>query len=86
MAFLKDAFWQIDGFIFPRRFHSRFLRMLTDDLNGALVGAEPEENGMAHLGLTRPLGKFYLPHELGNEPRGRLLVRNFFIERLLVSA
>ena len=51
MAFLKDAFRQIDGFIFPRRFHSRFLRMLTDDLNGALVGAEPEENGMAHLGL-----------------------------------
>ena len=41
---------------------------------------------MPHLGLTRPLGEFYLAHELRDKPRGGVLVLHFLIERLLVGA
>jgi hypothetical protein len=41
---------------------------------------------MPHLGLTRPLGKFYLTDKLGNKPRGRILVLYFLIEGPLVAA
>ena len=44
-----------------------------------------EEDGMPHLGLTRPLGEFYLAHELRDKPRGRVLVLHSLIERLLVG-
>ena len=46
-------------------FFEIFLWLLADDVEGLFVGAEPEEDGMPHLGLTRPLGEFYLAHELG---------------------
>jgi len=41
---------------------------------------------MPHLALTRPLRKFYLAYELRNEPRYRIHVLHFLIERLFVGA
>jgi hypothetical protein len=41
---------------------------------------------MPHLAFPRPLGEFYLAHELRNKPRGRILVFHFLVERLLVAA
>ena len=53
--------------ICPRRLVSlKYFMVLADDLDGLLVGAEPEEDGMAHLRLICPLGEFYLAYELGN--------------------
>ena len=48
----------------------------------AIVG----QGGCAHLGLARPFGELYLSHELGNEPRGRVLVFHSLVERFLVGA
>jgi hypothetical protein len=44
------------------------------------------ENGMPHLGLARPLGKFYLGNKFGKKPCGRIPVFYFLIEGLLVGA
>ena len=60
--------------------------LFADDIDGLLVGAEPEESGMSHLGLTCPLSEFYLTHELGSKPCGRVLVLYLLVERLLVGA
>ena len=62
-----------------------FSCLFANDLDGLLVGTKSEEDGMPHLGLTRPLGEFYLAHELRDKPRGRGLVLYFLIERLLVG-
>src|SRR5690348_1865930 len=40
---------------------------------------------MPHLALTRPLREFYLAYELGNKPRGRVLVLHSLAERLFVG-
>jgi hypothetical protein len=39
--------------------------LLANDVEGLFVRAEPKEDGMAHLGFTRPLGKLYLAQSLG---------------------
>src|SRR6516164_10471480 len=41
---------------------------------------------MSHLAVTRPLGEFYLAHELWDKPRGRVLQFHFLVEGLLVGA
>ena len=42
--------------------------LFADNVERLFVGAQPKEGGMSHLALTRPLGEFYLAHELGNKP------------------
>jgi hypothetical protein len=41
-----------------------FSCLFADDIGGLLVGAEPEEDRMAHLGITRSLREFYVADEL----------------------
>jgi hypothetical protein len=48
---------------------------------GLFVGAQSKESGMPHFALTSPLSEFYLTYELGNKPRGRVLVLHFLVER-----
>jgi hypothetical protein len=50
------------------------------------VGAEPEKNGVPHLGLTRPLGEFTLADELRNKPRGGVFGLHLLVEGLLIGA
>jgi hypothetical protein len=59
--------------------------LFADDLGGLLVGAESKENRVTHLAVTRPLGEFYLSHELGNKPRGSDLGLHFLVERPLIG-
>src|SRR5262249_38616630 len=63
-----------------------FSCFFADNLKRLFVGAQPQEGGMPHLAITRPLGEFYLAHELGSEPGGRFLVLHFLVEGLLVGA
>ena len=62
-----------------------FLCLFAGHVGGLFVGAQPEEDRVAHV-VTRPLSEFYLPHELGNKPRGGVLGLHFLVERLLVGA
>ncbi len=41
---------------------------------------------MPHLAIIRPLGEFYLAHEVGTEPHGHVLVLNLLVEGLLAGA
>src|SRR6516162_7798240 len=41
---------------------------------------------MSHLAVTRPLGKFYLAHQLRNEPRGLVLVFHLLVKGFLATA
>ena len=59
-----------------------FSCLFADNLKRLFVGAQPQEGGMPHLAVTRPLGEFYLAHELGNEPGGCFLVLHFFGQRV----
>ena len=48
---------------------SKFLSILfADGVERPFVGAKPKEDGMSHLGLTRPLGEFYLADKFGDKP------------------
>src|SRR5271167_4244472 len=60
--------------------------LFADDVGGLLVGAESKENRVTHLAATRPLGEFYLSHELGNKPCGRDLGLHYLVERSLIGA
>jgi hypothetical protein len=60
--------------------------LFADNVERLFVDTQPNEYGMPHLAITRPLGEFYLANELGNKPCGRVLVLHLVIERLLVGA
>ena len=60
--------------------------MFADGVERPFVGAKPKEDGMPHLGLTRPLGEFYLADKLWDKPRGGVFGIHFLVERLLVGA
>jgi hypothetical protein len=62
------------------------LYLFAGNLEGLFVGAQPQESGMPHLAVSRPLGEFHLAHELGTKPRGHVPVLNLLVERLLAGA
>src|SRR6516225_11339645 len=62
-----------------------FSCMFADNVDRLFVGAQSKKGRMPHLAVTRPLGEFYLAHELRNEPRGLILVLHLFIEGLLAG-
>src|SRR5262249_18346311 len=57
-----------------------------DNLERRFVRAQAEEGGMSHLAVTRPLGKFYLAHQLRHKPGGLVLVFHLLLKGFLVSA
>jgi hypothetical protein len=48
-----------DGLV-PSRTEGHLSCLFADDVECLFVSAKSKENGMPHLGFTRPLGKFYL--------------------------
>src|SRR5262249_56934518 len=83
---VSKAGWRKIGATRPTGANFKFSWLFADNVEHLLVAAQPEEGGMPHLALTRPLREFYLAYELGNKPSGRFLVLHFLVERLLMGA
>jgi hypothetical protein len=69
----------------PGAIFRSFLCLFADNVEGLLVGAQPEEGGVPHLAITGPLAEFYLAYELRNKPRGVVLMPYLLIEGLLAG-